>query len=102
MVAMCTNWGGNAINSQTVQFLEQAGMSEVGAFDLNLVLNAQYLTFGLLCIWREYFGPLNCLVIQSIVADRSSYDQVWTCHHLHCRHDYYRHFPHFYWRAGLG
>ncbi|GKZ55710.1 hypothetical protein AnigIFM49718_000876 [Aspergillus niger] len=44
-------WGGNGINVQTVQFLEQAGLSEQGAFDLNLILNSQYLTFGLFCIW---------------------------------------------------
>ncbi|CAK7220404.1 maltose permease [Sporothrix curviconia] len=28
MVAMCTNWGGNAINSQTGQFLELAGLHD--------------------------------------------------------------------------
>ncbi|CAK7206060.1 hypothetical protein SEUCBS139899_008843 [Sporothrix eucalyptigena] len=70
MVAMCTNWGGNAINSQTVQFLEQAGLSEVGAFDLNLVLNAQYLTFGLLCIWlMTKFGRATIFITGMIITD---------------------------------
>ncbi|XRM48131.1 hypothetical protein ABZX51_011071 [Aspergillus tubingensis] len=63
-------WGGNGINVQTVQFLEQAGLSEQGAFDLNLILNSQYLTFGLFCIWlMTKFGRATIFTTGLILSD---------------------------------
>lgn len=63
-------WSGNGLNTQTVQFLEQSGLSEDGAFDLNLVLNSQYLTFGLLCIWMmTKFGRATIFTAGMMVTD---------------------------------
>ncbi|GLB19520.1 hypothetical protein AtubIFM61612_009427 [Aspergillus tubingensis] len=63
-------WGGNGINVQTVQFLEQAGLPEQGAFDLNLILNSQYLTFGLFCIWlMTKFGRATIFTTGLILSD---------------------------------
>lgn len=55
---------------QTVQFLEQAGLSEDGTFDLNLILNSQYLTFGLFCIWlMTKFGRATIFTIGLMISD---------------------------------
>ncbi|CAK7226356.1 hypothetical protein SBRCBS47491_006203 [Sporothrix bragantina] len=70
IVQMSQTWGGNGINVQTVQFLEQAGLSETGAFDLNLILNSQYLTFGLLCIWlMTKFGRATIFFTGLVISD---------------------------------
>ncbi|RAH73812.1 MFS general substrate transporter [Aspergillus aculeatinus CBS 121060] len=70
IVQMAQTWGGNGINVQTVQFLEQAGLSEHGAFDLNLILNSQYLTFGLFCIWlMTRFGRATIFIAGLIISD---------------------------------
>ncbi|KAH8673385.1 general substrate transporter [Xylariales sp. PMI_506] len=70
IVQMAQTWGGNGINVQTVQFLEQAGLSEQGAFDLNLILNSQYLTFGLICIWlMTKFGRATIFTIGLMISD---------------------------------
>lgn len=67
---LAQTWGGNGINVQTVQFLEQAGLSEDGAFDLNLILNSQYLTFGLFCIWlMTKFGRASIFTIGLMISD---------------------------------
>ncbi|KAJ9138343.1 General substrate transporter [Pleurostoma richardsiae] len=70
IVQMAQTWGGNGINVQTIQFLEQAGLSEQGAFDLNLILNSQYLTFGLFCIWlMTKFGRATIFTTGLIISD---------------------------------
>lgn len=51
VVQLAQVWGGNAINTYTTEFLEEAGLSETMAYNLNLILNSQYLTFGLFCIF---------------------------------------------------
>ncbi|RAK91730.1 MFS general substrate transporter [Aspergillus costaricaensis CBS 115574] len=70
IVQIAQAWGGNGINVQTVQFLEQAGLSEQGAFDLNLILNSQYLTFGLFCIWlMTKFGRATIFTTGLVLSD---------------------------------
>lgn len=70
IVQLTQTWGGNGINVQTVQFLEQAGLSESGAFDLNVILNSQYLTFGLFCIWlMTKFGRATIFISGLMISD---------------------------------